>query len=348
MDVLEGRIFLEANVMIDSGAHPPRREGGVSCWSEQIRHRFFPLELNAGGSGEFDASVDVFDHARCRVARISASAHSASIGRDACKTLKHRYIKVIWQLSGVARLEQGACEVIVPPGHFTLYEASSPYWIQSDAHGEFVTMLCEVADHDALLALARHAIGRAMPTTGGAAVALASLQAMIAEGRRMNPRSRFGVLELVATLLAETIDFTDGTAPASRRKIRETLLRDAQQYIHRHLDDGELSPDRIAAALKVCRRTLYQAFESIGERPQAMIQRLRLEKCHEVLSQTGADGASITRLALQSGFSDPAYFARLFRRRFGVTPSQCRDAAMQDGGGADSSSESRLHGRQDA
>ncbi|MET1535368.1 helix-turn-helix domain-containing protein [Burkholderia sola] len=67
-----------------------------------------------------------------------------------------------------------------------------------------------------------------------------------------------------------------------------------------------------------------------------MIQRLRLEKCHEVLSQTGADGASITRLALQSGFSEPAYFARLFRRCFGVTPSQCRDAAMQNGGGAGS------------
>ena len=128
--------------------------------------------LNAGSSGEFDASVDVFDHARCRVAH-AASAH-ASIGRDACKTLKHRYVKVIWQLSGVARLEQGASDVIVPPGHFTLYEASSPYWIQNDAHGEFVTMLCEVADHDALLALARQAIGRAMPTTGGAAVALAT------------------------------------------------------------------------------------------------------------------------------------------------------------------------------
>ncbi|CAB3750784.1 hypothetical protein B7G54_05780 [Burkholderia puraquae] len=101
--------------------------------------------------------------------------------------------------------------------------------------------------------------------------------------------------------------------------------------------DRELSPDCIAAAMKVCGRTLYQAFESIGERPQAMIRRLLLEKCHEVLSQAGADGASITRLALQSGFSDPAHFARLFRRRFGVTPPQCRDAAMQDGGGTDAS-----------
>ena len=281
---------------------------------------------NAGSSGEFDASVDVFDHARCRVARIAASAHSASIGRDACKTLKHRYVKVIWQLSGVARLEQGASDVIVPPGHFTLYEASSPYWIQNDAHGEFVTMLCEVADHDALLALARQAIGRAMPTTGGAAVALASLQAMIAEGRRMNPRSRFGVLELVATLLAETIDFADGTAPASRRKIRETLLRDARQYIHRHLDDGELSPDRIAAALKVCRRTLYQAFESIGERPQAMIQRLRLEKCHEVLSQTGADGRALRASRCSRGFP----IRRILRACFaGASASRRRSVGMR-------------------
>lgn len=322
--------------MIDSGSHPPTLDADIAGWSERIRHRFFPLELHAGASGEFDASVDVFDHARCRVARIAAAAHSASIGRAACGTLKHRYVKVIWQLAGGARLEQGAHEALVPHGHFTLYEASRPYWIQSETHGEFVTMLCEVADHDPLLELARRALGRAMPTAGGAAVALAALQAMIAEGRRVNPRSRFGVLELVATLIAEEIDFADGTAPASRRKVRDTLLRDAQQYIHRHLDDSELSPDCVAAALKIGRRTLYQVFESIGESPQAMIQRLRLEKCHEVLSQTGADGASITRLALQSGFSDPAYFARLFRRRFGVTPSQCRDAAMRGAGGAES------------
>ena len=54
---------------------------------------------------------------------------------------------------------------------------------------------------------------------------------------------------------------------------------------------------------------------------------LSLDDARQKIAQTGADGASITRLALQSGFSDPAYFARLFRRRFGVTPSQCRDAA---------------------
>ena len=192
-----------------------------------------------------------------------------------------------------------------------------------------------MADHDALLALARQAIGRAMPTTGGAAVALASLQAMIAEGRRMNPRSRFGVLELVATLLAETIDFADGTAPASRRKIRETLLRDARQYIHRHLDDGELSPDRIAAALKVCRRTLYQAFESIGERPQAMIQRLRLEKCRAVADRCRRGEHYAPRAAVgvfRSGvFCAPVSPAL---RRHAVAVSGCGDAGR---GGAGSS-----------
>lgn len=40
----------------------------------------------------------------------------------------------------------------------------------------------------------------------------------------------------------------------------------------------------------------------IGESPQAMIQRLRLEKCYEVLSQTGADGASMTRITPPASF----------------------------------------------
>lgn len=52
------------------------------------------------------------------------------------------------------------------------------------------------------------------------------------------------------------------------------------------------------------------------------MQRLRLERCRELLGRTPA--LSITEIALDHGFSDPAYFARLFRRRFGITPSQCR------------------------
>ena len=90
--------------MIDSEAHPPLQAGGVSCWSEQIRHRFFPLEPTpVRPANSTQAST-------CSIMRAAAwralRPARASIGRDACKTLKHRYVKVIWQLSGVARLEQ--------------------------------------------------------------------------------------------------------------------------------------------------------------------------------------------------------------------------------------------------
>ena len=299
----------------------------------QIRQHFFPLNLMPDGTTPFVAKVAIAGHSRCRVARVQVSAHTVSIGRQICDSLTHRYVKVIWQLDGFARFEQGPHDAVIAPGHFLLYEASRPYLIQADAQSTFVTMLCEVAGHDNLLALAQRANAQSMPTEGGAAVALATVHAMLEEAGRTNPRSRFTALDTVTALLAEHVEFSDGTAQAARWRVNEKLLRDAQRHIHRHMGDSALSPDHIASVLNVCRRTLFRAFETIGESPQAMIQRLRLERCREFLSQRGAEHVSITQLALQFGFSDPAYFTRLFRQKFGMPPSQYRAMALSENSG---------------
>ena len=43
-----------------------------------------------------------------------------------------------------------------------------------------------------------------------------------------------------------------------------------------------------------------------------------------VMASFGAAGLAIADVAYRTGFLDPAYFARLFRKRFGITPRQWR------------------------
>jgi AraC-like DNA-binding protein len=167
-----------------------------------------------------------------------------------------------------------------------------------------------------------------MRTEGGAAVALAALSAVRAEGDRLAPQSLGSMADFVASLLSQELQFSDGGNAASRRRVQGALLSEARQYVRQHLDRHDLSPDQIAAAIHVSRRTLYHAFELAGETPQAMVQRLRLERCRDVLSHAGGQGPSITQLALEFGFADPAYFTRVFRQRFGSTPSQYRAQAL--------------------
>lgn len=90
---------------------------------------------------------------------------------------------------------------------------------------------------------------------------------------------------------------------------------------------------RYAAALRVHptrlnRLCLRIAGSSAFEIAQ---ERLLLEACRQLTYLP----ASIATIAYELGFQDPAYFSRLFKKRFGVTPSEYR-AAPPDAGAAPS------------
>jgi AraC-like DNA-binding protein len=297
-------------------------------WASRVRRDFFPLDLSVDRAAPFAADVQINEIPRCKIAQVRATAHIAAMSLEGCRHLSKRYIKVIWQQAGSAHLEQGGREVDLQAGTWTIYEASRSYELHMSQDTEFAVFLCETTSQDVLVTLAQRAAGRSMQIAGGAAVALATLSSMRAEGDCLTPLSRGTVVDFVTTLLSQELQFADGGNAAARRRVQEALLRDAQQFVRQHLDRHELSPDMIASALHVSRRTLYHAFELAGETPQALVQRLRLERCRDVLSHAGSDGASITQLALEFGFADPAYFTRVFRQRFGQTPSQFRAAAQ--------------------
>ncbi|MBV8390100.1 MAG: helix-turn-helix transcriptional regulator [Mucilaginibacter sp.] len=48
---------------------------------------------------------------------------------------------------------------------------------------------------------------------------------------------------------------------------------------------------------------------------------MKLKKAKELLQDTGI---SISSVAIDCGFSDPGYFARVFKQEFGVTPNEWR------------------------
>jgi AraC-like DNA-binding protein len=67
-------------------------------------------------------------------------------------------------------------------------------------------------------------------------------------------------------------------------------------------------------------RSFYRAFSmATGESPLTYLQKLRLTKAAEILQSTDKN---VTEVAFECGFNDSSYFARQFRRVFGVSPRQ--------------------------
>jgi AraC-like DNA-binding protein len=103
----------------------------------------------------------------------------------------------------------------------------------------------------------------------------------------------------------------------------------AENYIDRHLHDPCLGAAQVAGVMGISVRHLGRIFESTGRSPARHIVERRLAGARRELTGPGARETRIADVAHRWGFSSQAHFARLFRSRFGLTPSEARTEAMR-------------------
>jgi AraC family transcriptional regulator len=96
------------------------------------------------------------------------------------------------------------------------------------------------------------------------------------------------------------------------------------EYVDAHLDDaldlGTLS--RVAAFSKFHFHRQFKAYYGVSV--HRYVQLARLQRASKQLA--GPAGRSITEIALDAGYDAPDAFARVFRQRFGQSPSDFRKA----------------------
>ena len=71
-------------------------------------------------------------------------------------------------------------------------------------------------------------------------------------------------------------------------------------------------------------RYLQRLLESSGTTFTARVTELRLQRAYALLTEAPDGAGRIIDVALQAGFSDISQFNRLFRARFGDTPTGVR------------------------
>ena len=103
---------------------------------------------------------------------------------------------------------------------------------------------------------------------------------------------------------------------------RAAILRD----IDRFLADPDLSPAKIAARLGITPRYLRLLLEETGQSFSEHVLQKRLERADAALRDPGRQSSRIADIAFACGFGDLSYFNRVFRRRYGATPSDIRAA----------------------
>lgn len=107
--------------------------------------------------------------------------------------------------------------------------------------------------------------------------------------------------------------------------INVTLMERVRRAIRRHLHSSTLGPELICQEAATSRSQLYRLLEGEGGVGH-YIQKQRLSEAFAMLCDSPAT-TTISAIAEMLCFADSSSFARAFRREFGVSPSDVRDAA---------------------
>lgn len=109
----------------------------------------------------------------------------------------------------------------------------------------------------------------------------------------------------------------------------KALTSQIQDYIEQSLSDPDLNPKNICQRVGCSRSQLYRLFQPMGGIANYINER-RLQRCyHALVHETRfANRGRISHVAYSWGFNSQSHFSRLFRKQFGISPSDAMDLGL--------------------
>ncbi len=167
-------------------------------------------------------------------------------------------------------------------------------------------------DNDELVCnLAEIPLSSVIPNSHGAGYLAAKLLSQMLDGENVEP-----IAHLLKPLGIVTRQSTDSLAIEDSDVIR------AMQFIREHACSG-INVEDLMLTTTLTRRVLESRFKKfLGHTPHDAIQRVRLRRAEELLTETDLPLATV---ADRAGFLHTEYFSVVFKRWKGISPSEYRE-----------------------
>ena len=300
----------------------------MAYWNGLASSLLAPVEFDPFDRERFTASlsfdslgcVDLFETHATPTSIVHTAAHAAH-------TVDRRFY-VLMPVNGTLQFGVGGRRLTLEPGDFTLFDGGAPFRIAFGEPNRSLSLAVppetaqrHLPDAERLCVVQMRAECGLNATVSSM---LTSLWTLVERGAPAEPRPAIArsLLEmLAASYVLELGGSCDESA--TRRARRSQVMR----HIEAHLQDPVLGPESIARALRLSTRYLRQLFAGEPETIPGHILRRRLEECAQRLTHPLWRRRSVTEIAFHWGFVSAAHFARVFKARYGVTPTKFRQAS---------------------
>jgi len=296
----------------------------VEAWSELIWSAIGRLSTATEAGEDFNGHVQFGDVGGVKLCRaVIRTPHRVARTSELIRRDDRGILKVVFQLSGRAVIEQCGRQLVLNPGEWSIYDASRPYVVVNPEAIEFLAMLVPreklvTANMD----VSRYMLQRSSSTVGLGRLICAHVGVLLDEMSGLDADSEQQLVDSALALVQLAV--AGGSGPGRAASVGVVSKERIKAHINRHLRNPDFSIESIADVMHCSKRYLHKMFNEDSETISHFLWNARLERCRADLSNPELRGKSITLIAFSWGFNNAAHFSRCFRARFGSSPSEYR------------------------
>ncbi|ABD56892.1 helix-turn-helix domain-containing protein [Jannaschia sp. CCS1] len=290
---------------------------GLTKWADGLDEAFVQLEPVATTGDGFYGHIQQTSTAELDVSVVTSTGHEI---RRLDRHIRHRSADLLYvNILGRGRSEVSQRDTVVAaPMDVSIVDPRAPYSIRQEAPFQLVSIAVppDWVEREARHChfLSRTAAGRELSSVvwGLAKMLLA-----------IKPDQ-----DGLATSLAQQIHHSLALLPemAGSDATPRVSVAMLQSYVQRHFSQPDLRAEHLARQFGISVRRVHQLFEPTGHTVSEFINDLRLARAADCLGDAALARRTISEIAWQVGYSDPSYFTRRFKRRYGCSPRAYRAA----------------------
>jgi len=167
-------------------------------------------------------------------------------------------------------------------------------------------------------------LGHSLAPTAASRLLEAYAGSLLAEVKPVPAPDAAVMAEHVVDLVCLALGAGRDSAQLAQGSLRAARLHALKKDISAHAADPELSPAWLARRHQLSESYIRALFYDAGTSFTEHLLNTRLDNVRRLLADPRLMQRNIASLALDAGFGDISWFNQVFRRRFGLTPSEMR------------------------
>jgi DNA-binding response OmpR family regulator/two-component sensor histidine kinase len=103
----------------------------------------------------------------------------------------------------------------------------------------------------------------------------------------------------------------------------DKLMKKVMEVMEQNIDNADLTVEELVSGIGIGRSVFFKKLKSLtGLAPIEFIREVRVKRAAQLIESSDY---TISQVTYMVGCNDPHYFSRIFKQRFGLTPSEYRD-----------------------